>query len=667
MHRAWLVSSFGAALLLLFAPAAIAMGFGLTVTATTLGQPLNFSAQLSLDVDETLARECVGADVLIGDNRVAAENVRVTLESGREAGERRVRVTTRTVVDEPVVTINLTVGCGSQMSRRFVAFVDPPMLRLASAEAEESLPPQHMDAHVGPLLDIVRAADSSRRRVSAREQAANGERGDDALHAGRRATPGRRFAAAPAARSAAVRSASAAALRTSSRAGASGAREASAARTAPRLRLDAAPALVPAPVRVAMASPVPASAGPELAVTTPAAAATPPVPTSPDATAAATAALAAERARIQELEVGLARLRSDAQAQQKTLAALQARLRGAESDRYANGLVYTLAAGLVFFALLAAAFWALRPRQRRRARWFEAQAHQQRRSAAATPVAPPWAANETRTPPMSQQPSQWGESAHGILPVTAPATIGGLEVTTVLAPQSHYERMGEAGASANGAAPASASRSSTPPMEELIDLEQQAEFFVVLGQDEAAIALLNAHVRETGGVSPLPFLQLLEIHQRRGERGAYDEVRQRYQKRFGAFAPEWSADLHFGRPLQDYPQAIARIQALWPRPLHAMEALDGLIFRRDESEEAFDFPACRELLFLYGIARDLAGQVETDFGTIDLLLPLEVAPPARSSQDDSRFAIDLELSGWPDESRTDGIVIRRSVGRRGAS
>ena len=29
-------------------------------------------------------------------------------------------------------------------------------------------------------------------------------------------------------------------------------------------------------------------------------------------------------------------------------------------------------------------------------------------------------------------------------------------------------------------------------MEELIDLEQQAEFFVVLGQDEAAIALLRA-------------------------------------------------------------------------------------------------------------------------------------------------------------------------------
>ena len=79
----------------------------------------------------------------------------------------------------------------------------------------------------------------------------------------------------------------------------------------------------------------------------------------------------------------MAKLRSDAQAQQKTLGALQARLREAEDERYANGLVYTLAAGLVFFALLAAAFWALRPRQRRRARWFDANANAQRRTPSA--------------------------------------------------------------------------------------------------------------------------------------------------------------------------------------------------------------------------------------------------------------------------------------------
>jgi hypothetical protein len=56
-------------------------------------------------------------------------------------------------------------------------------------------------------------------------------------------------------------------------------------------------------------------------------------------------------------------------------------------------------------------------------------------------------------------------------------------------------------------------------VEELIDLEQQAEFFVVLGQDEAAIDLLNGHIDSSGDASPLPYLKLLEIHRRRGKRG----------------------------------------------------------------------------------------------------------------------------------------------------
>jgi hypothetical protein len=204
-------------------------------------------------------------------------------------------------------------------------------------------------------------------------------------------------------------------------------------------------------------------------------------------------------------------------------------------------------------------------------------------------------------------------------------------------------------------------------MEELIDLEQQAEFFVVLGQDEAAIALLTAHLRDTGGASPLPFLQLLEIHQRRGDRAAYEEVRRGYRKHFDALAPEWSSDLHFGRSLEDYPQTIARLQALWPTPLHAMQALDGMLFRRNEDDEAFDFPAYRELLFLYAIARELAVQVETDFGTIDLFLPLEDPPSAPSANHDGKFAVDLDVSGWPDDSQAEGVVVRRSVGRRGAA
>jgi pilus assembly protein FimV len=653
---------------MLHAPAAVAMGFGRTVTTTTLGQTLNFAAVVALDVDESLGRECVAADVLIGDGKVAPENVRVTLESAPESGERRVRVTTRVAVDEPVVTVNVTVGCQSQVSRRFVAFIDPPLLNLASADVE-TLPPQRVDNQVAPLLDIVRAAEGSRREAPAREAASGRVAALDARAAPRRSarSTSRVALATAGTRAQPLREARASANRTPATAVAPATGVMAASRTAPRLRLDAASGLA-----AARTAPLAAAANVTPTTVPGVDSAGSQILAAQAAVDAASAALGRERERFQSLEAGLARLRSDSQAQQKTLVELQARLRQAEGERYANGLVYLLSAGLVFFALLSAAFWALRPRQRRRARWFDEAAQRERSARAAAgrpgPAAPVVKNEVSVSPAVSQHPSQWAESAPNIMPVTAPATIGGLEVTTVLAPQSHYARMAEAAASANASTPGEATRPMSSPMEDLIDLEQQAEFFVVLGQDEAAIALLDAHLYAAGATSPLPYLQLLEIHQRRADRDAYEKVRQSFQRHFHAFAPEWSSDLHFGRSLDDYPQAIARLQALWSMPLHAMESLDGLLFRRSEDDESFDFPAYRDLLFLYSIARDRAGAVDTDQGPIDLFLPLDDAPTEPMPPfENSAMSVDLDVSNWPGNEPTESLVIRRSVGRRGAA
>ena len=372
----------------------------------------------------------------------------------------------------------------------------------------------------------------------------------------------------------------------------------------------------------------------------------------------ATEALSRERERIQQLEAAMAKLGSDARAMQQSVATLQAKLRQAESDRYSSTLVLALAAGLVFFALLAVALWALRPRQRQRARWFDANAKQQARAkrnpVPAVAPAPPPSPSRYGDAPGAES---WTKGPPSVLPVTAPATIGGLEVTTVLGPDVTRPIIAATTpAPLSAKPPAAARRSGSLSMEELIDLEQQAEFFVVLGQDEAAIELLATHIREGGGVSPLPYLKLLEIHQRRRDAQAYERVRGIFRERFNAFAPEWSTDLHYGRVLEAYPQTVARLQALWPTPMHAMQTLDSLLFRRNEADEAFDFPACRDLLFLYSIARELAGNVETDFGSIDLFLPLEETTETLDS--DSQL-LDLDVSA-------DNLVIRRSPGRLGA-
>ena len=119
-------------------------------------------------------------------------------------------------------------------------------------------------------------------------------------------------------------------------------------------------------------------------------------------------------------------------------------------------------------------------------------------------------------------------------------------------------------------------------IEELIDLEQQAEFFVVLGQDDAAIDLLMGHIRSSGGTSPLPYLKLLEIYRRQGDRESYERTRERFNHRFNAYAPDWDSDLQHGRSLDEYPNVMRRLQARWDEPLDAMTELEALMFRRDD-------------------------------------------------------------------------------------
>jgi hypothetical protein len=165
-------------------------------------------------------------------------------------------------------------------------------------------------------------------------------------------------------------------------------------------------------------------------------------------------------------------------------------------------------------------------------------------------------------------------------------------------------------------------------VEELIDLEQQAEFFVVLGQDEAAIDLLQAHLRSDAHSSPLPYLKLLEIHRRRDEKDAYEQVRAQFNSQFNAWAPDWDQDLGRGRSLEDYPGVLDRIILIWPSPAQALEVLQASLLRPDGVDaNTFDLPAYRELLFLYAVVRDLVERGEVDApGGIDLLLDDE--PPA---------------------------------------
>jgi hypothetical protein len=346
------------------------------------------------------------------------------------------------------------------------------------------------------------------------------------------------------------------------------------------------------------------------------------------AASAAQATASAVAARSDMLEAQVQRLVAEARQQRAENDQLRARLAAANTSSMAVNWLMALAA--VLAALAAWLGWRLR-----RAR--------------SQVVAPQWwnAAEPSRTaeeePPVPTMP-----------PATPKDAFASDEMAAVAVPD---EPPAPPSAKSMNDLPLSGQEPGwttvTPPrevsVEELIDLEQQAEFFVVLGQDESAIDLLVSHIRSSGGISPLPYLKLLEIYRRRGEVESYERTRTRFNQRFNAYAPDWDADLQHGRVLEEYPDVVAALQRVWPKPINAMAELEALLFRKDNGQ-LFELPAYREVLMLYSLARDLLDtQGRKATPAVDLLLPLD-------SDDD-----DPSEHHSPGPSIEDTLVLRPSA------
>jgi pilus assembly protein FimV len=244
----------------------------------------------------------------------------------------------------------------------------------------------------------------------------------------------------------------------------------------------------------------------------------------------------------------------------------------------------------------------------------------------------------------SRLPSE--SQAHGVAHsaiAKAAASAQTLAPTTLMAtrtPDKLLDRPSE-----RAAAMAEAQRAVT--VDEQIDLEQEADFFIALGHDDAAIDLLLAHLRTTGGAVPMPYLKLMELYRRRGDRDDHDLMRRRFNQRFNSVAPEWDHDPHAGKLLEEYPALVARLQKVWPKPLDAMAELEAMAFgRRDDNQEVIDLPAYQEVLFLFHLARTLhddgaAGNADD----VDVLLPLSGQDTAAQVATD--LSLDFDVSTQP--------------------
>ncbi len=607
----------------------MAVGFGRLVNATSLGQSLDVSVALSADIAEQITSECIGAEVVVGDSVLPRPAVQVRLEPPADNGMRLLRVTTTQRIHEPVVNLTVSVACPSRVSRQFVVFVDPPLTAYEPAVAMAVEPAAALPGSASAALDSLPRMASRGSDDSAARSGALAPPPEPPV-----TRPARRTATSSAAKATSTR----AALKRASRAAARKARRGSSldarARATPRLQLErGAGSLVAASIAAS------AAAAAELSALMPTqAASSPAVLTEAERTAELQAvAIASLQQQIEKLKI-------ESDVSSKSIAQLQTQLKAAETSRSSGWLGYALGAvGAALLLWIGLLIGRRASASRPGASWWGVEPVPATPAAVDTPpngiVRPMPSVPEVAE---SADETQTTDPVPLVMKPSAPAP----ESDTLRKPQVFGDTVASVGAALT-VAPAPTSRLTA---DELIDLEQQAEFFVALDQDDSAVDLLNAFLRGPGGASPLPYLKLLEIHHRRGEREAYERIRERQQRRFGALPGGWGDVPAAPRGIEDHADPTRQIVSAWADPAEAMRLIESLLVDGDRVAVSFDLATLGDLQFLYQLARS-ARELDLDLdrpaeAAVDLLLPLSHADDVRSVVN-SAFStpsdIDLEL------------------------
>ncbi len=570
-----------------------ALGFGRAVSDAVLGQSFTFTVPVNVDPGERFGTDCLSTEVYYGDSPLPPGAIRTELERGTADNTWIVRITASAPVAEPIIEVALSAGCERRFTRRFSIFADPPTLGTTAAQLPQVAAPA---PSLAPATPGVAADGGAAPAAGARP--------------GRRATASSSPLATP--RPHVVRKGPTMAL-------------ANELGAPPATRhVDAGIARKPGP-RVAAAEPADVSrllldpGVPHLKLDM-----EEPLMPPPSASSGAAIALSdlddLDTRALKALEQSVQVARRDSQAQREQTARLQAQL--AEAQSRGDWMPWLFGLLAVALAAIAALVWKLRQQNRiAHSDWFN------QSQLGPLPPAPPEAA-PAEAPPEPRQAAVPRERArapalevhHEDLPDLAledDVDARGIPVIDPMATRP-LDRQALAVTMAQEAAPRELS------VEELLDLEQQADFFIALGQEDAAVDLLMSHLRSAGGQSPLPYTKLLEIYKRQGDRSAYERTRARFNRRFNAYAPDWDTGPSAGRSLEDYPDTVALLEGAWDSPINAMAILEGLLFKRDDTSELFDLPAYRDVLVLYSLARDLWQHGGGNTGTqVDVLLPID--------------------------------------------
>lgn len=580
--------------------------------AALIGRPLDLSVQAVLDAQEDLAALCLDADVFYADNKQEKSRIRVTAEkSSSTVQDTFIRIRSTALIDEPIVTIYLRVGCQSKVEKRYVVLADMP-----SEAAGQAALPQAVSAGEASRLPVAGVSTASP-VVAASTRGAAGGRSAVNSSASETATSKVSRASARAPRSIQVDAPVAAASSTPQAKEVGSLKESktlaqrreprgkNAEKNSSRLKLE--------PLDLTIERDPSLKSSAEL-LSTPSSNAQ-----ERSAAAALWRALTAQPQdilrdleRLQALENAVHALQVQSQRNQVTIADLNVQVKKAESERYANALVYLL--GVLLLAAVAAIVYLWRRRSVLGGNgpadlpWWRKN----------EPLEKGWA-NSALDAGMSSLPGgiePQKKSARKEKDNKAATAALDLDLDLGLDESSftevkHLSSLGPKGSmlplSRKDQSEFALSMTPTRAVkaEELFDVQQQADFFVSLGQHEQAIEVLRNHIGDNVQTSALVYLDLFNLYHQLKRQADYEELREEFNQRFNGKIPAFQFYNESSSGLESYQVALSRIEALWPSP-KVLEIIEESIFRRpDESSEAFDLEAYRELLLLYSVAREI--------------------------------------------------------------
>lgn len=576
-------------------PSAWALSLGNARGGAFIGRPLDVQIAATHESGDPES-PCVEADVFQGDNRMAPGRVTTRWESG-PGGRASVRVSTDVAVEEPVVTVYLRVGCSNRVTRRYVLLAEQPVEPERGAAPRAAQRAELARVTPPPATAVVPA-------TAMNQPVRNGDKAKSAVPA-----PAAKPPAPP-------------------------------PRAQPRLKLE--PVDLEAEPQLKTSARLQNLPGEDGAARQQAAALWRALNAGPQE-------LLHNAERIQALERDV---RSLQELTQKNVAAMELMREQVQKARGERNTLAQLAAVLAVLLVLAAAasVWAWRRRGAgTTGAWWSG-----RRPAAET---------EFPSDLYAEEPSLRAPAAPAAAGAAAAGPLSDLPDIDLSFTQSSLQKL-QPGAPASRPAPPPASRpafsasrwpasdfhgyaaSSRLKAEELIDIQQQADFFLSIGQTDRAIALLESHVQQAPDGSVLAWMDLLEIYHDLGRREDYERVRWAFGQRFNAQAPAFEGYRQAQAGLEHYTHTMGHIVELWPSRA-VLDVIEELLLRRpDEPEaESFGLEAYRELVLLYNIAKDVAEDAP-DTPNVTPLAEATVAVPAgQHPWPSARLGVDIDLAG----------------------